>query len=417
MKKSISSKIIILVLFVIAITSGSYLGYAYYDNLNQDTYESVSLGEWWTSGTAISTAQEFYDAVTNLNSTSDDSYYLTQDIDFTNFNWEYTDTIDDVIFRGTLDGNGYSINNLTIYTYSTSHTYFGLFARVEGGTITNLVFNNVQLELSSTVLNYSHMRTGLIAGRVIDGNSTISNITIIDSGVRGTSYYGVGGLVGQVYGTSANLNISNIKTDNLTVYTSTYNVGGLVGYIYSRGSTVNISDVDVDVEVFSEYAYSYQGGLVGKIKAGAYLNINNAIIEMSTKNTSENGLGTLGEYTGKYTAGVIGYNQSYDVTINNTFFTGSLEIYNSKYYTYVATLIGRNIGSYSGSNNYYSYVEFLNSSGNIQYTLSSSRGIMSTMVESNSMPSLTWWNSFFTNFNTTETIWSQDTTGRIYLLR
>lgn len=415
-KKNIT-KIAFLVLLVIILTSSTIIGYSFFHDLTNQQDESIVIGDWWNLGIPISTAQEFYDHMTDLESNSEDSFYLTQDIDFSGFDWEYTKDLDDVIFRGLLDGKGHSISNLTIYTSSTSHTYFGLFARIDGATITDLVFDNVELSLISSALTSSNMRTGLIAGRVINGTSTISNITILDSGVRGTSYYGTGGLVGQVYNSSTILNITNISASNFKIFNRNAYVGGLVGYIYTRGATVNIYDIDFKGEVYSAASSSYVGGLVGRARSSTYLNIDRAIIDLSTQNTLETNSNYYLEYAGKYQGGVLGWNQSDDVNINNILFTGELRPYSNSYARNIGTLFGRDNGEYTSSNVYYSQVEFIDSKGNVSYEPYKPRGEMSELVIFDSMPSMNWWNTFSENFNNSNTYWDQDSEGRLFLIR
>ncbi|MBI9009990.1 MAG: hypothetical protein JEZ05_08155 [Tenericutes bacterium] len=414
MNKTKLYKGLLLILLVIILSSSTVIGYSYFHNLNIDQDESITLGDWWTLGIPISTTQEFYDYMTNLDSASEDSYYLTNDLDFSDFDWEYTNDLDDVIFRGILDGKSHTISNLEIYTDSTRHTYFGLFARIDGATITNLNFDNVELSLNSSALNSSNMRTGLIAGRVINGTSTISNITITDSGVRGTSFYGTGGLVGQVYSSSTILNISNIKTSNYKVFSTAAYVGGLVGYIYTSGATVNISNIDFSGEVYSAVNSSNIGGLVGRVRSGCTLDIDKAIIDLSTQNTLETDPDYYMEYTGKYQGGVLGWNQSDNVSIRNVFLTGELITKSTIYARNVGTLIGRNNGLYETFEVYYSQVKFIDSKGNISYVAYLPKGEMSELVSLASMPNISWWDSFKTNFDT-ESIWAQNDTGRLIL--
>lgn len=417
MKKTTLSKILILAVFLIVFSSSLAIGFGYFGDLINTQNGSFHLGEWLTDGVAISTPQEFYDFATKLDSDSEDKYYLTENLDFTDFDWEYTSTLDNVVFRGTLEGNGFSISNLKIYTNDTNHNYFGLFARSDGGSINNIVFNNVELDMGSNALNYSSMRTGLLFGRVSDSSLTsITNIYLNNCGVRGSSVYGTGGLVGQVYGYDTTVNITNIKATNFKVFSTTYNVGGLIGYIYTSSSAANISNIDMDVEIYSDYYYTYGGGIIGKIRSGGILSINNAVIELSTQNTLETSVG-YEEYAGRYLGGIVGYNlsSSSNISINNTIVTGELIPYTSNYYYYVGTLIGRDSGSYTGSNNFYSQVLFLESNGNTSYYPSSrNRGEMSTVVNYETLPDAIWWDDFSSNFD--DSVWNQDSTGRLYLL-
>lgn len=410
------NKLLVVFLFVIASTSGTIIGYSFYDNISQDRSESLTIGEWLTESIAISNAQEFYNMVINPNSISTDSYYLTNNIDFTGFSWIYDSTNFDTVFRGQLNGNGYSLDNLTIYSNNSNYSNFGIFPQIEGATIINLVLNNIDLSLGSSALSSSSISSGLIAGGVIGSTNSIQNITILDSGVRGTSYIGTGGLIGYISGSTTILNISNVLTSNLKVFSNGAYVGGLVGSLESSGSTVNITDIDLNGEVFSPSGSSYTGGVIGNITSGSYFNLERAVIEQRSQNTLETSQYYL-QYSSKYLGGIIGFNQgsSTSVVINNVFFTGELITQNSRNGIYVGTFIGRNKGSYTFTNSYYSQVLFITRSGTTYN--STSRGVDLTLVSSSSMPSLTWWNSFATSFYNSNSLWTQDVSGRLKLSR
>jgi hypothetical protein len=202
----------------------------------------------------------------------------------------------------------------------------------------------------------------------------------------------------------------------LKVFSNGAYVGGLVGSLESSGSTVNITDIDLNGEVFSPSGSSYTGGVIGNITSGSYFNLERAVIEQRSQNTLETSQYYL-QYSSKYLGGIIGFNQgsSTSVVINNVFFTGELITQNSRNGIYVGTFIGRNKGSYTFTNSYYSQVLFITRSGTTYN--STSRGVDLTLVSSSSMPSLTWWNSFATSFYNSNSLWTQDVSGRLKLSR
>jgi hypothetical protein len=364
----------------------------------------------------ISTPQEFYNFATKTDSVSEDRYYLTNDIDFSGFSWELDVLNNNVIFRGVLDGNGHTISNLTIYNNSSAYTHQGIFTIIDGGTVKNLVLDNVDLSLGSLALSGSSLRSGLIAGE-INGSTTISNITITNSGVRATSDTGAGGIVGYVFGTNTFLNINNIKASNLKVWSGNSNPGGIIGQIDSNVLSVSISNIDIEVDVFSFMNSSYVGGVIGMVGSGSSLTITSAVIEMSSQNTLETSSDYL-LYSKKFIGGLIGYNltDSSLLTISDTFFTGNLITDSSSKSVYVGTAIGRNGGSFTMTNSFYSMVQFKHTDGSIYYTPDRrANGEFSTVVNDSSMPSNTWWNSFSSAFD--GNLWSQDGSGRLYLIR
>lgn len=419
LKKNLLTKILVLVVFAISITPVVSLGYSYWNNLSDSNSENISIGSWW--GTAISTAQEFYDFATKSDSATEDLYYLTNDIDFSGFDWLITSSNNSVTYRGTLDGNGYSISNLTITSNPSYKSYLGIFPRMNGGTVTDLILSNVNLVLDSSTLFSTSTVSGLIAGDVYGSTNTIDNITIIDCGIRGTSSSGTGGLVGSVQQSSTTVNISNVKATGLRVFSTNTTSGGLVGYVRTSGASVNATDIDIEGEVTAMGSSSYTGGIIGRIRSGASFSLDRAIVEMTSQNTLETNSSYDQDYSERYLGGLIGYNQSTSslVSINNAFFTGSLITNTSRQYRYIGTAIGRVSGSQIINNTYYSMVQFNTSNGTIVYDLNfTPLGVMTSLVNASSMPSLTWWNGYSSSFSTIDNLWSQDpTTGRLELLR
>lgn len=147
-------------------------------------------------------------------------------------------------FKGTYDGGGFKISNLTIA--DSSERYTGLFGYVENG-----VLNNIHLD--SVNITSNGINTGGLVGYNSEG--TINNC----SGEGSITGGGItGGLVGfnngDITNSCSNFNI-NVDTND------DKDVGGLAGYnmgditsSFSKGS-VNVND--------SGGRYVYAGGLTG----------------------------------------------------------------------------------------------------------------------------------------------------------
>lgn len=406
-------RIILPVVLLICFSSALAIGYAYWDSSTNTQNNTVNIGDW---GTPITTPQEFYDFATKTNSSTSDHYYLFNDIDFSGYNWVYNSSKSSVVFRGILDGNGKTISNLSLNYTSMSYQYFGIFPRMQGGAIYNLTLSNVFLNLSTTALYGTSLRSGLLTGNVYGSTNIFSNITIIDCGVRGTSSTGSGGLIGSVTTGSTIVNINNIKATNLKVFNKSANAGGLIGSINSSGATVTINDIDLQGEVFSNANSSYTGGIVGNIVSGGKLTVNRAIIDMTSQNTLETSTTYRNKYTVKYLGGFIGRNQSSrtNVFLTDVFFTGSLYPQSNNNRSYVGTLIGTTGGSYTSTRAYYSNVTFRSSNGSFITTPDTTcKGIMAPSVTADNP----WWNEFKTNFDLANGLWAQDSDGRLYLVR
>ena len=193
--------------------------------------------------TVIKTAQDLDNIRNNLSG----KYILMNDIDLSSYaNWDPIGEMDPDAgimqgFTGVLDGNGYSIKNLTINR--PDEEYVGLFA-ITGGEVQNLGLENIDVTgdiivgalagAGSNVSNCSvsgsitcNTAGGLLFG--MGGGNIESCYTSGDiTGLNGKNYYcGVGGLVG--WANTANIlecySNSTIKTNSTNDMCS----GGLIG--------------------------------------------------------------------------------------------------------------------------------------------------------------------------------------------
>lgn len=131
---------------------------------NEDIYE-------------ISTAQDLLDFATLVNNGENKSNaILTADINMSGINFDPIGTYSDyngvrgygdgTVYRGTFDGNGYIISNLTVTTNEKIET--GLFGRANGATIKDLGIKNAK------VSNTAGVRAGILAGELY--NCNVSNV-------------------------------------------------------------------------------------------------------------------------------------------------------------------------------------------------------------------------------------------------
>lgn len=147
-------------------------------------------------------------------------------------------------FRGLFDGGAHTIRGLRI---DATATPAGLFGRIDGATIRDLVLEGAEVQGASMV--------GALAGSA--RNATIDGVTTT-ARVSGTTY--VGGLLGDVDGGT----ISDAGVGLTTSITCETHGGGLLG----RGVNVTITDsvvvapTGVDVHCSGDYA----GGLAGELR-------------------------------------------------------------------------------------------------------------------------------------------------------
>ena len=316
--------------------------------------KKVSAATDFTGYTPISTAEELRELVY---SNSEDKYYLTNDIDL--YSYGYWESFD---FKGTLDGNGHKIDNLTSKTG-------GLFASLyPGATVRNLRLTNLNISVSGKTGDYGGIAGGIIEsyelGLVIGNNAitTLENcyvsgtLKVNSYGDEGTSYEYtcVGGILGTgpryswADGSSELVSVgkviiekcvsemdidisttqsSKIKSDNTSENNAI--VGGILGFGYSDSinnsySSGNLSIASYKSDYTSMKQDNYLGGIVGKF----YGKMTNcySYADLSLKNN------TQGKNYGGLLAGAFGsdavilscyYYNWYDVGTSDSLYSGN----------------------------------------------------------------------------------------------
>lgn len=408
---AISRRFIVIVLGVILIGSISSFSFAYWATniktpIEDNSQEDINVGTWEHCD-LISTAQEFYDFATATNSQYSDFYCLTNDIDFSGFSWVYTTQQASTIFRGKLDGRGHTLSNIGIQSTSTVKSYLSIFSTIDGATIKNVNIENFSFQITSAFFNSIDIAAGIFAGSV-DGNPvTFENIRVNNADIVTNVVEGAGGLTGQI---EANTNVSfrNIKIRGLTVLSSSKRVGGLFSRLNPGTGSVIVEDVDIVANLGTNDSTTYVGGLAGTIR-NATFTASRVIVEIVAEGSIDLLDTTLNYQATRYTGGLIGNNNNASViVINDSFVTG--ELYNT--YNNAGAIIGRKLNNITFDEAYYSNVYFVNT-----YTASTSNNVVhGTMVNQQSLPSVSWWNTFSDDFYATNSLWAQDGSGRLYLL-
>ena len=185
-----------------------------------------------------------------------DGYYkLTNDINMSGVDFEPIGNEIDGAFTGTIDGNGYSIKNLTINLLEEK--YVGLIGYLEG-TVKNINLVNVNANgyrYVGAISGYNGKDgnisfcnvTGKISGEYIIIGTRIGGITghndgivsdcISDSSIICNTFtlndkYNIGGITGFNDGTVVDcINDSSITcASNISISGTTYRVGGITGF-------------------------------------------------------------------------------------------------------------------------------------------------------------------------------------------
>ncbi|WNY26440.1 GLUG motif-containing protein [Methanolapillus ohkumae] len=204
-------------------------------------------------------------------------------------------------FKGTLDGQNFTISNLNYNTSSTAHPNdkpIGMFGNITTTTvIKNLIVEDVSI---SSIAYFQNNTVGAISGMAYGG--TLENVHVIGKNQAGAlkGSQDVGGLIGEHKGN----NILTIKNSsffgNITTTGENGPAGGIIGFAQSNCLIENCT-TDGIIKSFSS-----AGGIAG---------INKGEISNSSSNMYINGETAVG--------GIVGNAQS-PSTIENCFATGDI---------------------------------------------------------------------------------------------
>ena len=225
-------------------------------------------------------------------------------------------------FRGIFNGQGHTINNLTM-NYPENNN-IGLFTQTRGATIENVNFGATDGGSGSVT---GQNEVGVATGYAQD--TTFSNITSTLN-VAGNDQ--VGGIVGRLYDYSnASISSSTVTAD----ITANQEVGGLAGYVYEYDYYGEDTYLAITNDVFNGNVSSnngyYTGGIAGAVDAepSSGSNTSNTVII-----SDDHAGGTVAG--GVYIGGLFGY--VYGGTSGNS----SLDISQTRLYSTVAVSSNQN---------------------------------------------------------------------------
>ena len=283
----------------------SKLGFLYTQNVTATPYYVVDKNN---KDIIIKDVNGFLSIKDNPSAT----YQLVANLNLSGRKWEAFD------FSGKLNGNGYTISNLSMNTDSGNVAMFNKLT----GTVDGLTLNNVSI--------VSTCYTGASVAGIcynLDGG-TISNC-VIESGKIEGEVGSAGGFVAVLTsGTIINcVNKANVETD--TTHTSdSYAIGGIVGFA-NAGTITNCSNYGVIKGA------EFVGGIIGRSKDGSSVAFNN--------------LSNYGSVSGSdsFVGGIMGrYARDKEYSITNLLNTGKIEGVN-----YVGGLFGYWENAYNAKDN------------------------------------------------------------------
>ena len=202
--------------------------------------------------TTVEELQKLADYVNNGGATAGRTFVLGADLDLSSVeNWTPIGVATSSArrFKGTFDGNGHKIENVTIN--SPNSNYVGFFGYIQSGIVKNLSLENIKVNGTDMV--------GGLAGYV-NSSGSIINCSVSDAEIIALGNYS-GGLIGRIYSSSVSNSYAN---GNITGHDNY--AGGFIGCTQNNSSIVNsYSNCNV-------CGTSTTGGFVGWGKNSSYTN-------------------------------------------------------------------------------------------------------------------------------------------------
>ncbi len=202
----------------------------------------------------ISTAYDLAYIGENIAELADANFIVTADIDMSSLSSFAPIGSTDVAFRGTFDGNGKTIKNISI----DGTAKVGLFGVLNGATVKNIRFANANVVSTGGYV-------GVLAGQVT-GKTTVSDITVDGAKIQSGDLY-AGALIGAVDSVDADTSIKNITLNNITVVSESNYVGSVAGRVNGKADISNIT-----LDIFKADGASYVAGIIGLAQGEVTLN-------------------------------------------------------------------------------------------------------------------------------------------------
>ncbi|MDC7221939.1 MAG: hypothetical protein PQJ59_18555, partial [Spirochaetales bacterium] len=299
----------------------SFVSLDIYDNRSEALSISCQPdGDGPVSYSLLYSAEDLYNIRDDLSA----SYYLMNDIDLSEYSsWtpigDYSNS-----FTGNVDGCDYKITNLVI---DNSDSYQGLFGLVEGdATISNLTIEDCSITSSNSYV-------GGMMGKYVGTSDTTDGAGIYNCTVSGTvsgSMY-VGGICGNMRNEdgSSSITVSNCHAD-VDVTATSYFSGGFCGLITTS------FDIDSCSSSGSVTGTNYSGGFTSSITT--------CTIENSFSTSDVSGKTQVGGFLGKIS----------DTNPNNCYSTGDVTNTDVDTTTDIGGFIGFIVDDEETSNCFYS---------------------------------------------------------------
>ena len=199
---------------------------------------------------------------------ADTKIVLNKDIDLNNMrsltsNWTPIGT-EEAPFTGVIDGQGYTIKNLTLVEEEAKEgkAHVGFIGFGKDVTVKNLTFENVTINIPCLDIDHAQGHIGAVAG-TLEGTSVVENVTVKgDIKVEATQTANGASRVAVVVGGNyyANVTIKNVHViaNEGSYLIANNNTGAIAGQLQGKTVYENCtSNINVTVKKF------FAGGIVG----------------------------------------------------------------------------------------------------------------------------------------------------------
>ena len=284
--------------------------------------------------TYITSQEEFLKIFQGEDFDPNGNYILGCDIDLKNIDWKPVGNEQDP-FSGIFNGNGYSINNLTINLDESNAENVGFFGITANAEIKNITFNNASVITPDDYINGSSA-VGIVVGNAM--GTVFDNIDISGT-VQG--YESVGALAGVIndaptYITSdgKTFEIRNSEISNVTTSVDAsgkYYVGGLIGYVEDTATYEGVALSDLKITNCSTsgniiFDDESAGGFIGEAgKTIITINNSTSSVNIDWNNTENDGDISFLMETGR-AGGFIGCANGTYIAVCNSDYNGNLNV-------------------------------------------------------------------------------------------
>ncbi len=270
--------------------------------------------------TEIEDAEDLYNRITNYGSAGAVSnFVLTADIDMKDYVLHSTIGTEENPFKGTFDGQGHTISNLTVDLSQTlqgdennsANKYVGLFGITNGATISNLQLSGTtNLKIGNCTTAY----VGALVGYA--QNTTIKYIQNVSSVKLGQQTFGHGFVFGGLVGSANSCNISYVVNRQADVVPFSfsdnkdrvYTIGGVVGSLMDSSFVFGVSKSNFNIVVADTFVGKINfGGVFGSVSGfGVVKEIRVSVANMLVENNITFTNNQTNPILGKVYAGQVG---------------------------------------------------------------------------------------------------------------